>query len=133
MLQNYDSTRHAAFCRDGDAFRIRRTWCNMPIAMAPPILMKICYTRVTRVTSPGVLNTTDWPICAPKIGQKKFLWFLGPGPGPECKPADSDSGPEKCKSGGTQSPPILGFGGLWERPTTPRRPVHGPVKENFRF
>ena len=31
----------------------------------------------------------------------------------------------KMRMGETQSPPLFGFWGLWERQTTPRRPVPG--------
>ena len=39
----------------------------------------------------------------------------------------------KCKLEEIQSPPILGFGGLWGRPTTLRRRVHGTVHKKIWF
>ena len=62
--------------RDSDAFRIRRIGCSMPIAMAPSILIKMCYTFV------GVFNPTDWPICALNMGRGKNVVYGDPGAGP---------------------------------------------------
>jgi hypothetical protein len=75
--KRYRPIRGPLFCLfsnsgNTNAFLIPRTWCSMPIAIAPPILMKI-YCNFVRV-----LHNTDWPICTPNIGQNKYLWFLGP-------------------------------------------------------
>jgi hypothetical protein len=113
--------------RNSDTFRRSRTKSSFPIAIASNLLQYGCCSFV------GVLNNTDLPICALNISQKNICGFWDAGLGPQWTVADSHRGPEKMKLGETQSPPLFGFWGLWERPTTPRRPVPGTNKENFRF
>ena len=113
--------------RNSDTFRRSRTKSSFPIAIASKLLQYGCCNFV------GVLNTAHWPICALNISQKKNCGFWDAGLGPQGTVADSHMGPEKMKLGNTQSPPLFVFWGLWERPTTPRRPVPGTNLGNFRF
>jgi hypothetical protein len=116
--------------RNSDTFRRSRTKSSFPIAIASKLLQYGCCTS----NFVGVLNTAHWPICAVNISQKKNICgFWDAGLGPQWTVADSHMGPEKMKLGETQSPLLFGFWGLWERPTTPRRPVPGTNRENFRF
>ena len=66
------------YFRDSDTFRIRKAGCSFPIAIAPKLL------QYGSCNFEGVLNTTDWPICALNIGQKRiFMVFVALGVGPE--------------------------------------------------
>ena len=55
----------ASKSRNSDAFRRPKTKSSFPIAIAPKLLQYGCCNFM------GVLNATNWPICALNIGQKK--------------------------------------------------------------
>jgi hypothetical protein len=99
--------------RNSDTFRRSKTKSSFPIAIASKLLQYGCCNFV------GVLNTTDWPICALNISKKKnYLWFLGRWPWALGDSSRFPYGARKMKHGNTQSPPLFGLWGLWERPVS---------------
>ena len=111
--------------RNSVTFRRSRTKSSFPIVIASKLLQYGCCNFV------GVLNTTDWPICALNVGLKNICGFCGLGGRPKGNRQIPIWGLEKMELGEIQASSILRFGGLSGRPAIPRRPVHGTVHEKI--
>ena len=77
----------------------------------------------------AVYNTTDWPIWAINIGPKRMVVYGALALGRSANQPIPIRGRKKAN---WELLNLRHYWGLWARPTTPRRPVHGSVVEQFR-